>query len=134
MAAKDDKNAAAVRKVFDGWIAAIKSRDLEAVVASHADDIVMFDVPEGPPIAGLKAYRKAWKPFLDFLGPKGIFKPGDLIIAAGEGVAFSHCSVRCVGSVKSDGPKQLVRLTLGYRKVEGAWKIMHEHHSVGYLS
>ena len=48
------------------WAAAVHDGDLEAVVADHDDDIVMFDVP--PPddgLRGIDAYRAAWPAFFD---------------------------------------------------------------------
>jgi uncharacterized protein (TIGR02246 family) len=129
----DLQNLADVRRVFDRWINAVQHRNLDGVVEQHSSDIVMFDVPEAPPIRGLDAYRECWAPFLEWLGPRGVFEPSEIQIIAGDTVAFSHCLVRCIGSTRSESPEQPVRLTLGYRKIGGEWLIAHEHHSVGYL-
>jgi ketosteroid isomerase-like protein len=52
----------------------------------------------------------------------------ELEITAGDHVAFCHSIVTC-GSMEKEGQFQ-VRLTLGLRKINGAWRITHEHHSV----
>ena len=54
----------------------------------------------------------------------------ELNVTAGETVAFATALLRC-GSAEElakDGTPRL-RLTLGLRKVDGAWHIAHEHHS-----
>ena len=127
----DRKNVADVRRVFDRWIAAIQSRDLAGVVAHHASDVVMFDVPMPPSINGLDAYRETWAPFFRWFGDKGVFESSELAITAGDDVAFSHCLIRCEGS-QGEGSYLPVRLTLCYHKVDGQWLIAHEHHSVPF--
>ena len=56
-----------------------------------------------------------------------------LAITAGERVAFTVAIVRC-GSGAFNGPPEeggfLFRLTIGLRKINGDWRITHEHHSV----
>lgn len=125
----DPENVAAVGRVFDRWIHAIRNRDIDGVVAAHPADIVMFDVPTPPQFRGLDEYRGTWASFFKWFGEKGVFDPSELVIVAGDDVAFSHCLIRCEGS-QNEGSYLPVRLTIGYRKVHGQWAISHEHHSV----
>ena len=49
-----------IRGLIEGWAEAVHRGDLERVLADHADDLVMFDVP--PPyqgIRGLAATRRS---------------------------------------------------------------------------
>lgn len=123
------ENVAAVRRVFDRWINAVRERDIDGVLAAHSSDIVMFDVPTPPQFRGLDEYRGAWASFFKWFGEQGVFDPSELTIVAGDDVAFSHCLVRCEGS-QGGGSYLPVRLTIGYRKIDGQWTISHEHHSV----
>jgi hypothetical protein len=53
-----------IRALIERWTAAVHDGQLEIVVADHAPDIVMFDVP--PPdegVRGIDAYRETWPPF-----------------------------------------------------------------------
>ncbi|OWY59199.1 hypothetical protein B7486_75860, partial [cyanobacterium TDX16] len=43
---------AEVRALVERWAEAVQVGDLDAVLADHADDIVMFDVP--PPEQGVR--------------------------------------------------------------------------------
>ncbi len=120
-----------VTALVEQWVTAIRAGDLEGVVAGHADDIVMFDVP--PPqdgIRGLVAYRKCWPPFLRWLAGGAVFELVRLEVTAGADVAFAHALLRC------GTPEHLarhadhrLRITLGLRKEADRWVIAHEHHS-----
>ena len=59
---------ATITTLIHGWVKAIRDGDLDAVLADHSPDIVMFDVP--PPddgVRGLEAYRESWPPFFEWL-------------------------------------------------------------------
>jgi hypothetical protein len=52
-----------IRELIERWARAVHAGDLDTVLADHADDIVMFDVP--PPyegVRGIDAYRETWQP------------------------------------------------------------------------
>jgi ketosteroid isomerase-like protein len=56
-----------IRTLIESWANAVHVGDLNVVLADHADDIVMFDVP--PPedgLRGIDAYRESWPPFSSF--------------------------------------------------------------------
>jgi len=115
----------AVRQLIETWARAISAGNRQAILAHHADDLLMFDFPNV--VRGLKAYDRTWDFFFD--KPKGpiSFIPRDLEVTAGEDVAFASCLIRCEGT--SGGLVEL-RLTTGLRKIGGQWTITHEHHSV----
>jgi uncharacterized protein (TIGR02246 family) len=119
-------DTAAIRTVLEGWARAVREADMDGVLAPHTDDVVMFDVPPGV-ARGLDEYRATWDLFFAHQG-KGAFDLRDLEIAAGKDVAFAHAVVTC-GPREGEGQFD-VRLTVGLRKVDGAWLITHEHHSV----
>ena len=51
-------------------------------------------------------------------------------VTAGDTVAFATALLRCGSKeelAKDSAPR--LRLTIGLRKIDGAWKIAHEHHS-----
>lgn len=128
-AMSDDE--AQIRTLVEGWVAAVQRGDLDAVVAEHAADIVMFDVP--PPyegVRGIAAYRETWPPFFDWLARGSSFQLLSLDVTAGADVAFAHALLRC-GTPRelAEHPANRLRLTLGLRKEQGRWVVAHEHHS-----
>ena len=81
----------AITALIRRWAAAVHDGDLPAVLADHAADIVMFDVP--PPddgVRGIDAYRETWPPFFEWQRSGASFEILDLTVTAGADVAFAH--------------------------------------------
>src|SRR5919109_300965 len=60
-------DATQIRTLIERWADAVHGGDMDHVLADHADDIVMFDVP--PPyegVRGIDAYRETWPPFFEW--------------------------------------------------------------------
>jgi uncharacterized protein (TIGR02246 family) len=128
----DPRNEEAdIRRLVEDWASAIRAKSIEGVLARHTDDILMFDVPPPVAVRGIAAYRETWPPFFAALTQgDAAFDIVELRVTAGETVAFATALLRC-GSTEELGknPSARLRLTLGLRKVDGAWHIAHEHHS-----
>src|SRR5215217_2974991 len=122
---------AEIRTLIENWAAAVHRGDLAGVLAGHAEDMVMFDVP--PPqdgVRGIDAYRETWPGFFDWQAQGGSFEIVALDVTAGGNVAYAHALLRC-GTPQdlSENPDKRLRLTLGLRKEHGRWVVAHEHHS-----
>jgi ketosteroid isomerase-like protein len=104
---------------------------MDTVLADHARDIVMFDVP--PPEGGLRgidAYRDGWPPFFDWQASGGSFDITELDVTAGEDVAYVWALLRCAKPESlAAHPDRRLRLTVGLRREHGRWVVAHEHHS-----
>ncbi|GIQ76547.1 YybH family protein [Bradyrhizobium sp. ma5] len=115
-----------VRTIIEAWADAVRRHDYAGVLAHHDQDIVMFDVPPPLQSRGLDAYRKTWDLFFGCQRSSYAFDIEDIAITAGDDVAFAVAVMRC-------GPLDdtfQFRLTIGLRKIDGSWRITHEHHSV----
>ncbi len=118
-----------IRAVMERWAAAVHDGDMPAVLADHAPDIVMFDVPEQG-VRGLDAYRETWPGFFEWQAAGALFEIESLEVAAGADVAFAFALLRCGMPADFDrDPEHRLRLTIGLRKVEHRWAVAHEHHS-----
>jgi uncharacterized protein (TIGR02246 family) len=120
-----------IRALIEAWAIAAHDGDLATVLAEHAPDIVMFDVP--PPnqgVRGIQAYADTWPPFFEWQASGAVFEIESLVVTAGAEVAFAYALLRC-GTVTelARDPEQRLRLTLGLRKTGGRWIVTHEHHS-----
>jgi ketosteroid isomerase-like protein len=122
-----------IRALLDAWADAVRRHDVPAILAHHAPDMVMFDLPPPLQCKGIDRYRQTWDLFFRFHRPGAAFDLQELVVAAGQDVAFAHAIMRC-GPDSSSNPKDrdgfLFRLTVGLRKIDGNWCIAHEHHSV----
>ena len=124
----DDENQ--IRTLIERWAEAVHTGDLPTVLADHAEDIVMFDVP--PPdqgVRGIDAYRQTWPPFFAWQ-QHARFDIEALEVSAGSDVAFAYALLRC-GTPEdlAQTPESRLRLTIGLRKTDGRWVVTHEHHS-----
>lgn len=116
---------AEIRALIREWEHAVQTGNMEAILAPHIDEVVMYDVPEPLQSNGLKAYRDTWDLFFRYGTPApDVFIIEDLAVTAGEDVAFAFGLLRIGGS-----EKPVCRLTLGLEKRDGEWLITHEHHS-----
>lgn len=114
-----------IETLIRNWERSIQAGDMEAILARHTDDVVMYDVPEPLQSRGIEAYRKTWDLFFRYGAPDpGVFVIEDLTIIAGEDVAFAYGLLRIGGS-----DKPVCRLTIGLERRGGEWRIHHEHHS-----
>jgi uncharacterized protein (TIGR02246 family) len=124
-------NETQIRELVADWAKAVRAKDITGIIAHHTDDVLMFDVPPPVAVRGISAYRDTWPPFFNALTEgKGAFDIVELRVTAGDTVAFATALLRCGSTeelAKDDTPR--LRLTVGLRKVDGVWKIAHEHHS-----
>lgn len=120
-----------IRALVERWAEAVHRGDMEAVLADHAEDIVMFDVP--PPqqgVRGIAAYRETWPPFFAWQAGGAVFEIESLEVRAGGDVAYAFALLRCGTPEEfAEKPDQRLRLTLGLRREGGRWVVAHEHHS-----
>jgi ketosteroid isomerase-like protein len=121
---------AKIRNLINERAKAIHAKNAGGVVSCQTPDYVKFSL--APPLAhttdakGLNAWFSTWQ------GPIGS-EARDLKIAASGDTAFSYGLSRMTGT-KADGEKidLWFRETLCFRKIDGAWKIAHEHTSVPF--
>ena len=122
-----------IQALIEAWADAVRRHDLPGILAHHDRDIMMFDVPLPLQSLGMTEYKKTWDLFFKYHEPSEAFDIEQLAITAGEDVAFAAAILRCGSATVSGPPEQggfLFRLTIGLRKIDGDWRITHEHHSV----
>jgi uncharacterized protein (TIGR02246 family) len=133
MSASDNATTdeAAIRDLVENWARAVRSKNLDAILANHSPGMLMFDVP--PPIQskGIEAYRKTWDLFFSWSQDSAVFDISEMNVTAGNDVAFVTALMRCAGTEANGNKTELeFRLTIGLRKIDGHWIVMHEHHSI----
>src|SRR5215510_6636226 len=130
---EQSKRSAQIRQLVDRWAESLRSKDVNAVMSHYAPDVVAFDLAPPLQYRGAGAYRKNWEAwFPTFRGPIG-YEIRDLSIAASDDVAFCHSFNRITGTRTDDEKADVwVRATFCCRKIDGKWKIVHEHQSVPF--
>jgi uncharacterized protein (TIGR02246 family) len=125
------QNEAEIRELIERWATAVHAGELETVLADHAEDIVMFDVP--PPeqgVRGIDDYRETWPPFFEWQRQGAVFEIESLDVTAGSDVAYAWALLRCGKPDElATNPTNRLRLTVGLRREDDRWVVAHEHHS-----
>jgi ketosteroid isomerase-like protein len=127
---RNKENEMQIQQLIENWANAVRNKDMQTILAHHSDDIVMYDVPKPFQSVGIDEYRKTWDIFFKYT-KLGVFDIHELNIVADENVAFAFAKMQC--SDKSNSEEYLpldFRLTIGLKKINGQWTIVHEHHSV----
>lgn len=122
---------AQIRAVIEKWADSLRTKNAEGVLSHYAPKLVHFSL--APPLLSAVSDAKglnAW--FATWQGPIG-YEIRNLRVTVGDDVAFSHSLNRMHGT-KMDGTTSDLwfRHTLGLRRINGEWKIAHEHESVPF--
>lgn len=125
------KDEVAIRNLVENWASAVRRRDLGAILRNHSPNILMFDVPPPLESKGIEAYRKTWDLFFSWAHDPVVFDIREMNVTTGIDVAFVTALMRCAGREVSGEDIELdFRLTIGLRKIDNQWMVMHEHHSI----
>jgi uncharacterized protein (TIGR02246 family) len=120
-----------IRALEDRFAAAVKAKDVEAIMKCYSPDVFVFDVVPPRQYVGAAAYRADWKNiFAGFAGPIK-FEVTDLVASADGNVGYSHSIQHMSGAdPKGAAMDMTVRVTDVYRKQGDTWLIVQEHVSV----
>jgi len=133
MGASGERSAdeVAIRGLLEHWATAVRARNYPGILAGHAADLRMFDVPLPFESRGLEEYRRTWDLFFSTSEDPVVFDFDEMEITVGRDVAFVIARMHCEPTEAGKRARLDFRLTVGLRKEPGgAWVIIHEHHSV----
>lgn len=117
-----------VRAVLEGWAEATRQNRKDDVLKNHVSDLVIFDVLPPMKYESADSYRRSWSEWQPEVQGEGQFDLEDLSVTAGSDVAFAHCFIRCGGRMPDGRSFQdVVRATFCLRKIDGLWKVFHQH-------
>ncbi|WP_269714555.1 YybH family protein [Caulobacter sp. NIBR2454] len=123
-----------IRALIEARSQAIRDKDADRALATYAGQVVSYDL--APPLAmtgdvegareGLTAWFGTWE------GAIG-YEVRDLAVDRSDHLALAYGFLRIFG-LKTDGerPSVWTRMTLGLRKIDGSWRIHHEHVSTPF--
>jgi uncharacterized protein (TIGR02246 family) len=122
-----------IKALEDRFIAALKAKDLDAIMKVYVPDqtLFVFDVVPPRQYVGAAAYRKDWQEFLGSINGPITVELTDLDITADDSLAYGHSIQRVAGTDQHGKKLDLtVRVTDVYKKINGNWLVIHEHVSV----
>src|SRR5438132_13600696 len=89
---------AEIRDLVESWARAVRTKNLDGIMANHSPEILMFDVPPPAQSKGIEAYKKTWDVFFAWFQDSGVFDIKELNITAGEDVAFGTALISLGGT------------------------------------
>ena len=124
----------AIRALVEARADAMQRKNAAAATALLADNVVAFEMV--PPLALPPGAARdeeqlaAW--FASWDGPIDI-EVRDLVIHAGDDVAFAH-SLNRLGGTRTGGTRTDIwmRSTLGFARTADGWRIVHGHTSLPF--
>lgn len=122
---------AQIRALMDDRAKAARAKDVDRILSHFAPDVRSFEFEPPLQIVGSAAVRKACETGYSAFQGSFDYEVSDLHIAAGDDVAFCH-SLNRIGGTTMDGERteMWARETVCFRKIDGQWKIAHQHLSV----
>lgn len=126
-------NRGEIKKLIDDFMTALCAKDVKRMISHYAADAVLYDVKPPYQTMGAIAWKHTWEACIGYFPPSFGIEIRDLHIHAGADVAMSHFIFRLTGAGKDHPAAQTwLRTTTGYKKIQGKWKIVHEHGSVPF--
>ena len=127
------KDQTDIKALEDRFLTAFKAKDVNAIMACYVPDqsLIVFDVVPPRQYTGAQAYRKDFEDLFAAFPGQLDGTLNDLDITVGGDVAYGH-NIQHASLTDKDGKKLelTVRVTDGYKKINGQWLISHEHVSV----
>lgn len=123
-----------IRQLIEERAAAVAAKDAKAMVAHNAPTIVEYNLapPLRQPSQGQDP-TPVEKWLATFHGPMNM-EIRDLEVTVGADVAFAT-SLNCLTATplgETESFSLWFRVTLGLRKIDGRWLVVHEHESVPF--
>jgi uncharacterized protein (TIGR02246 family) len=127
------RDEAEIRKLIEAWTAALVAKDANRLTAEYAPDALLFDAIPPYQTVGPDNIRKAWESCLPYFPEEFTSEHRDLVIHVDGDIAFAHGLHHFVPK-PADHPcgQSWMRITVCYRRVEGNWKVVHEHISIPF--
>jgi ketosteroid isomerase-like protein len=120
-----------IRKRVEDWTAALRAKDIDALMSIYASDIVSFDLDPPLRYSGAGNKRRAWQKFFAAHTGPIRYEIGELSVTTHGQLAFVH-SLNLVGDTLAEDHSSgmWVRWTACFRRIDGVWLIVHDHVSV----
>ena len=123
-----------IRSLIDSQTAALSGKQVEGAIGVYAKDNVMYTL--APPLKPgnrdeLTATQAVQQWFDTWDGPIR-YETEDLKITVSGDLAFSTGLFRMIGDQNGEHVDMWFRRTLVFQRMDGEWKIVHDHESVPF--
>ena len=128
-----NRDEAEIRELVAAWSQALEERDLDGLTAAYAPDVRLFDIKPPFRTDGVEAVRRLWEACLPYFPAKFRSEHRSLEVTVNGDVAFAHGlhGIRPIDEAHPAGDTW-IRVTICYRRIDGRWRVVHEHVSVPF--
>ncbi|MES1927317.1 nuclear transport factor 2 family protein [Salinisphaera sp. T31B1] len=121
-----------IRALRAEWQNAVQSRDLDRTMATYypGEEYLGFDVMPPFSFEGWESFRQNWITFFEMFDEDPVFEFKGMKVHCSGDVAFTTGFTRFMGSVAGNKIDLWTRETIGLRKLDGQWLMIHDHVSV----
>ena len=131
--ASRESAAAEIAALIEAWSRAVEAKNAEAMVAAYTPETVLFEMVPPARIDGAEAIAAMWRQVLPMFPEIRRSEHRGLEITVDGDLAFVHGLHR----FRTDPPEHPVgqgwkRVTACYRRIDGAWRVLHEHVSLPF--
>lgn len=122
-----------IRDLIARWSRAVEAKDTVGIVEAYTPQTVLYDAIPPFKTVGAKAIAKLWDDCFPYFPDKFRSEHKDLTVEVSGDVAFVHAMHHFVPE-PADHPSgsTWMRVTACYRRIEGQWRVVHEHVSVPF--
>ncbi|TWT75125.1 SgcJ/EcaC family oxidoreductase [Allorhodopirellula solitaria] len=126
-----DRDEAEIRRLIARWSRALEAKDVDGLTGDYAPDAVLYDAIPPYKAEGVDSIRKSWECCMPYL-PEVQSVHRDLKFHIAGDMAMVHGLHNF--QTEGDHPcsQSWIRVTLCYRRIDGKWKVIHEHVSVPF--
>lgn len=111
------------------WDQAVIAHDTDILMQQCAQNVSLFDV--STQINGVKEYRAEWEKFTPYFMDGMQISRRDMKLYASESLAVLHCHSKVEHSaLKGQLQMPWCRTTLCLQKIQGQWRVVHQHISM----
>ena len=128
-----DSADAQIRAHIEARVRAVRSKDVEGLLAGYADDVRTFDMVVPLANVGREAVRRRVVEWFSSFETAIDYEIREIQLAASGDVAFDHHLTHVRGrNTAGDTVDMWFRETVGYRRTGGRWLVTHQHSSVPF--
>ncbi len=124
---------AEIRAIMHERIDAVRDKNAAKLVAHHAPGVLSYDLLEPLQYRGIDAVRQRGQTWFDGYDGPIVYEIVGLQVVAAFDVAFCYGLHRVSGTTKGGRKIDMHwRATQGFQRIDGAWRIVHEHASIPF--
>ncbi len=127
------EDEAEIRRLISAWSRALEAKDVDRLLANYAEDVVLFDAIPPYQTVGIENLRKVWLGCLPYFPDTFRSEHRDIVVNVRGDTAFVRCLHHLIPT-PADHPSgsTWMRVTTGLSRMNGAWKVVHEHVSIPF--